>query len=95
LWQRKARAFAGSCDAIALVLLSAWLVLLAVGSGFFPYARRATDGERIYFRADCLVAALENSGKLWRAGFRREWIRVAPRWGDRLLIEMSGQIWLI
>ena len=34
---------------------------------------------------------LENGGKLERAEFRREWVRVEPRAGERSLIEVSGQ----
>jgi uncharacterized membrane protein len=74
-----------------LVLLFAWAELLAVGAGFLLYARHATDGERIYLRGERLVVELENAGKLERAEFRREWVRVEPRLGDRSLIEVSGQ----
>lgn len=74
-----------------LVLLSAAAELLAVGAGFLLYARHATDGERIYLRGERLVVELESAGKLERAEFRREWVRVEPRVGDRSLIEVSGQ----
>ncbi len=74
-----------------LALLSAWAGLLAVGAGFVFYARHATDGERIYLRDACLVVEVENAGKLERAEFRRESVRVEPRLGDRSLLEVSGQ----
>jgi uncharacterized membrane protein len=74
-----------------LVLYFAWAELLAVGAAFLLYARHATDGERIYLQDECLVVEFENAGKLERAEFRREWVRVEPRQGDRSLIEVSGQ----
>lgn len=74
-----------------LILLSAWAGLLAVGAGFLLYARHATDGERIYLREASLVVEVENAGKLVRAEFRRESVRVEPRKGDRSLVEVSGQ----
>lgn len=74
-----------------LVLPFAWAELLAVGVGFLHYARHATDGERIYLRGQHLVVELENAGRLERAEFRREWVRVEPKVGDTSLIELSGQ----
>lgn len=37
------------------------------------------------------MVALENAGKLERAEFRRERVRVEPSAGDGSLIELSGQ----
>lgn len=74
-----------------LVLPIAWLELMAVGLGFLTYARHATDGERIYLENDRLVVELENAGKMERTEFRREWVRVEPKLGDRSLIQVSGQ----
>ena len=74
-----------------LVLLLAALELLAVGAGFLLYARHATDGERIYLQGANLVVELDNAGKLERAEFRRESVRVEPKLVDRSLIELSGQ----
>ncbi len=74
-----------------LVLPIAWLELVAVGLGFLTYARHATDGERIYLENDRLVVELENAGRLERTEFRREWVRVEPKLGERSLIEVSGQ----
>ena len=74
-----------------LILPFAWAELMAVGAAFFVYARHATDGERIYLQGSQLVVELENGGKLERAEFRREWVRVEPRAGERSLIEVSGQ----
>ena len=33
----------------------------------------------------------ENAGRLERAEFNRDWVRVEPALGDRSLIEVSGQ----
>ena len=74
-----------------LILPLTGLELLAVGLGFLSYARHATDGERIFLRDDHLVVELENAGKLERAEFRRDWVRVEPKSGDRSLIQVSGQ----
>ena len=74
-----------------LVLPFAWIELMAVGAAFLVYARHATDGERIYLTGPQLVVELDNGGKLERAEFRREWVRVEPRMGDGSLIELSAQ----
>ncbi|WP_394789211.1 DUF2244 domain-containing protein [Rhodoferax sp.] len=74
-----------------LVLPFAWLELAAVGAAFLVYARHATDGERISLQGAQLVVELENAGRLERAEFRREWVRIEPKTGDRSLIEVSGQ----
>lgn len=74
-----------------LVLLLAALELLAVGAGFLQYARHARDGERIYLQGTRLVVELENAGRLERAEFQRESVRVEPKLLDRSLIELSGQ----
>jgi len=74
-----------------MVLPYAALELLAVGVAFVVYARHATDGERILLRGTQLVVEFENGGKLERAEFQRDWVRVEPRAGHRSLIEVSGQ----
>lgn len=80
-WMRGAR----------MVLPFAWLELIAVGAAFLVYARHATDGERISLQGAQLVVELENAGRLQRAEFNRDWVRVEPRAGDRSLIEVSGR----
>jgi uncharacterized membrane protein len=72
-----------------LVMPFASLELLAVGSAFVVYARHATDGERISLQGGQLVVELESAGKLERAEFQRDWVRVEPRAGDWSLIELS------
>lgn len=74
-----------------LILPIAWVELAAVGAAFLAYARHATDGETISLRGRQLVVEVENAGRLERAEFNREWVRVEPSAGDRSLIELSGQ----
>jgi uncharacterized membrane protein len=74
-----------------LVMPFAWLELIAVGSAFLVYARHAGDGEKIVLDGGQLVVELESAGRLERAAFNREWVRVEPKDGDGSLIEVSGQ----
>ena len=74
-----------------LILPFAWLELAAVGLAFFAYARHAADGEHILLQGRRLVVELENAGRLERAEFNRDWVRVEPAANDRSLIEVSGQ----
>ena len=74
-----------------LVLPLTGLELMAVGFGFLSYARHATDGEWIYLTDKHLVVELENAGKLERAEFQRDWVRIEPKSGDRSLIQVSGE----
>ena len=74
-----------------MVMPFAWLELVAVGAAFLVYARHATDGERIVLLGSSLVVERETAGRLERTEFRREWVRVEPKVGDRSLIELSAQ----
>lgn len=74
-----------------LVLPFAWIELAAVGAAFVAYARHAADGERISLQGRQLVVELESAGRLERAEFDREWVRVEPSAADRSLIEVSGR----
>ena len=74
-----------------LILPFAGLELAAVGIAFMAYARHATDGEHILLAGGRLVVELESAGRLQRAEFNRDWVRVEPSAGDRSLIEVSGQ----
>lgn len=74
-----------------LVLPFAWLELAAIGIAFLVYARHATDGERIWLRGRRLVVELETAGRLERAEFDRERVRVEPSVDDRSLVELSAQ----
>jgi uncharacterized membrane protein len=74
-----------------LILPFAWLELAAVGAAFMVYARHAADGEHILLQGQRLVVELEHAGRLERAEFNRDWVRVEPGADDRSLIEVSGQ----
>lgn len=74
-----------------LIMPFAWVELLAVGAAFMVYARHARDGEKISLQGGQLVVELEIAGRLQRAEFNREWVRVEPQDGDGSLIEVSGQ----
>lgn len=74
-----------------MVMPFAWLEMVVVGAAFRVYARHATDGERIVLQGGQLVVELESAGRLERAEFNREWVRVEPKNGDGSLIEVSGQ----
>ena len=74
-----------------LVLPFAWLELAAVGVAFLAVARHAADREHILLTGRRLVVETENAGRLERAEFNRDWVRVEPALGDRSLIEVSGQ----
>ena len=55
------------------------------------YARHARDGEKIVLQGGQLVVELENGGRMRRAEFNRQWVRIEPKSGDGSLIEVSGQ----
>lgn len=74
-----------------LILPFAWLELAAVGAAFLAYARHAADREHILLQGRRLVVELESAGRLERAEFNRDWVRVEPGADDRSLIELSGQ----
>ena len=76
---------------VLMIMPFALLELVAVGVAFWVYARHATDGERIVLQGGHLVVELESGGRIERAEFNREWVRVEPRGGDGSLIEVSGQ----
>ena len=74
-----------------MILPFAWLELAAVGVAFLAYARHAADREHILLQGRSLVVELENAGRLERAEFHRDRVRVEPGADDRSLIELSGQ----
>lgn len=75
----------------SFVLAFAGLEILVVGVAFLIYARHATDGEKILIQGGHLVVECESAGRLERAEFARQWVRVEPESGDHSLIELSGQ----
>lgn len=74
-----------------LIMLFAWAELTALAIAFTIYARHARDGEKISLQGGQLVVELQTAGRLQRAEFNREWVRVEPKEGDGSLIEVSGQ----
>ncbi len=74
-----------------LVIPFAGLEVVALGLAFIFYAQHAADGERIMLDEDRLIVELENAGKLERAEFNREWVRVEPHADDHSLIALSAQ----
>lgn len=74
-----------------LVLPFAALDLAAVGAAFLAYARHATDRETISLEGRQLVVELESAGRLQRAEFDRDRVRVEPGASDRSLVELSAQ----
>ncbi len=73
-----------------LVIPFAGLEVVALGLAFILYAQHAADGERILLDGDRLIVELENAGKLERAEFNREWVRVEPQADDHSLIALSA-----
>jgi uncharacterized membrane protein len=73
------------------VLAFAGLEVAVVGLAFLAYARHAADAELISLNGGNLVVELETAGRLERAEFERQWVRVEPKSGDLSLIELSGQ----
>lgn len=74
-----------------LVMPFAWVELIAVGGALLVYARHAADRELITLRPGRLIVEHLNGGRIERAEFRPDWVRVEPRDDDRSLIELSGQ----
>jgi len=58
---------------------------------FVVYASHATDGECISLQGASLVVKRESAGRLERAEFERQWVRVEPKAGEHSLIELSGR----
>jgi uncharacterized membrane protein len=74
-----------------LVLPFALLEVSVLGYAFWVYAKHATDRERILLQDSQLVVELESGGKVQRAQFQRDWVRVEPQRDDQSLIEVYGQ----
>ena len=74
-----------------LVMPFAWAELLLVGAALLVWARHAADRERIALVPGRLTVEWQNGGRVERAEFATEWVRIEPRHDDRSLIELSGQ----
>jgi uncharacterized membrane protein len=73
-----------------LIAPFALVELAAVGVALLVYARHATDGERLVLQGNELLVERSHAGKVSRALFSRESVRVEPHVDDRSLIELSG-----
>jgi uncharacterized membrane protein len=67
------------------------LELTLVGAALLVYARHATDGERLVLQGNQLLVERSHAGKVLRAEFNKDMVRVEPHIDDRSLIELSGQ----
>lgn len=74
-----------------LVMPFAWIEMLALGAALVVYSRHATDSEKIRLQADLLTVEYMFGGRVERAEFAPDWVRVEPEHGERSLIELSGQ----
>ena len=74
-----------------LVMPLAGIELLALAAVMLLALRHATDCERIALHDDRLTVERLSGRRSFRVVFRPAWVRVEPRYGDRSLIELSGQ----
>lgn len=74
-----------------LVMPFAGIEMLALGAALVVYSRHATDCEQIRLQVDSLTVEQVFGGRVERAEFAPDWVRVEPEQGDRSLIELSGQ----
>lgn len=74
-----------------LVMPFAWAEVLVLGAALLFYARHAADRERIALQSGRLTVEYQNGGRIERAEFVSDWVRVEPQGDDRSLIELSGQ----
>lgn len=78
-------------EGATLVMPFAWAEVLVFGVALFFHARHAADRERIALQSGRLTVEHQNGGRLDRAEFVSDWVRVEPQSDDRSLIELSGQ----
>ncbi len=74
-----------------LVMPFAWFELVVVGLALLVYARHASDVERIALKEGRFTVEHQNGGRVERAEFTPDWVRVEPLEDDRSLIELSGR----
>jgi uncharacterized membrane protein len=74
-----------------LVLPFAGVELLALGAALLAYARHAADRESMILRPGKLSVECRLGRRIEAAEFAAAWVRVEPRYGDRSLIEISGE----
>lgn len=73
-----------------LVLPFALLEVLVLGTAFVVHARHATDFERIWLDGQRLVVEQESAGRMRRAEFVREWVRLRAAEGEGWLVEVTA-----
>jgi len=74
-----------------LVMPFAGAEVLALGTALMLYARHAADREDIRLRPGRLVVSRVHGPHVEQVEFTPAWVRVEPEFGDRSLIELSGQ----
>ena len=74
-----------------LVMPFAGAEVLALGTALLLYARHAADREDIRLRPGRLVVSRVHGPHVEHVEFTPAWVRVEPEFGDRSLIELSGQ----
>lgn len=74
-----------------LVLPFASAELLVLGVALLCYARHATDGESIRLAGGRLTVEQQVGSRAQRVEFAPAWVRIEPEFGDRSLVELSGQ----
>lgn len=74
-----------------LVLPFASAELLALGVAMLCYARHATDGESIRLAGGRLTVEQRVGLRACCVEFAPAWVRIEPEFGDRSLVELSGQ----
>jgi uncharacterized membrane protein len=74
-----------------LVLPFASMELLVLGVAMLAYARHATDGESIRLADGRLTVEQRVGRRAQKVEFAPAWVRIEPEFGDRSLVELSGQ----
>ena len=74
-----------------LVLPFASAELLALGVAMLAYARHATDGESIRLAQGRLTVEQRMGLRAQKVEIAPAWVRIEPEYGDRSLVELSGQ----
>ena len=74
-----------------LVMPFASLELIALAAALIVYARHAADRERLLLADGRLTVERTDGTRTERVEFDAAWVRVEPKYGERSLIEVSGQ----
>lgn len=74
-----------------LVMPFAWAELLLLGGMLLLYARHADDAEHLALQTGRLTVEWRGGGRIERAEFLPEWVRIELRNDERSLIELSDR----